>query len=747
MFTHREASAAGWKDPEMSRHLLPSVSEEDRLPASVATDAGAILHAGDTHGVPVPPPVWTEASLDADPSLLRFLFDHQQDMVCLKDGDGRWLFANPSFLQHLGLEQYAGVTNFKLAEQGHPAADAVRKAALHEEFAWLQGTPSQIEEMVLDERRGPRYFEVLRVPSFFPDGARRCILVVRRDITEIRSASTKLVLAGRMLDQSTDGVLMADADLHVIMVNPAFCEITGFSQEEALGLDPRVLTAGQQDAAQSREMWEMLENHGRWSGEVWNRRKSGQVFPQWLTLSVLRDRTSGEIGHYVAVLSDLSSTKAAEAKIATLSTQDIVTGLPNRAQSSLRATLALDRAEVQGSQLALMVIDVDHFKTLNDSLGHAAGDQILRTVGQRLAAAAGPVALVGRLGGDEFLVVLPGVQGTAEAAHTAQRLMEAVAEPLAVANLPMSISISVGVAVYPGDGDSFDTIFGRADSALHAAKRNGRASYQFAAGAMNEEALARLRLEAALRHALDTSGLRLEYQPLIDLSSGRTVGIEALCRWDDPEHGSVPPGVFIPLAEDSGLIVSLGAWVLRAACQQLRALHDAGHTELMVAVNLSARQFQRGVLLQQVEDALVASGIPPDKLELELTESVLLHDGAAVSSTLRQLKALGVKLSIDDFGTGYSSFAYLRRIKFDKIKIDQSFVHDLIDDPDNAAIVRGIISLALSLGLHVLAEGVETEAVAQRLRHLHCTYAQGYYFARPMRPEALQERLAAAKAA
>jgi diguanylate cyclase (GGDEF)-like protein len=455
---------------------------------------------------------------------------------------------------------------------------------------------------------------------------------------------------------------------------------------------------------------------------------------------VLRHRASEEITHYVAAFSDLSSTKAAEEKIAYLSTQDLVTGLPNRTQVALRAAVMLEHAASSREQLALLVIDVDNFKMLNDSLGHAAGDVVLRVVSNRLVESAGAHALIGRLSGDEFMVVVP-VPGTAEAAHAVRSLMDAVAAPTVVGGLPMSFSVSVGVSMYPADGDTFDVLFARADSALHAAKRDGRAMYQFASATMNDAALARLQLESALRRAIDGDALRLEYQPLIELASGKVIGLEALCRWDDPERGAVPPAVFIPVAEECGLIERLGGWVLKTAALQLSRWHAAGHPELFMAVNLSARQFQRGVVLQQVEAALVESGIQPGKLELELTESLLLHDEQVVMNTLRQLKALGVKLAIDDFGTGYSSFAYLRRFKFDKIKIDQSFVRDLIDDPDNAAIVRGIISLALSLGLDVLAEGVETELIAQRLKRLQCTYAQGYFFARPLRPEAVAARL------
>jgi diguanylate cyclase (GGDEF)-like protein/PAS domain S-box-containing protein len=677
-----------------------------------------------------------------DPGLLQAVFAHLPDFICLKDGEGRWLLTNPAARKHLQLSRRAqGFTDSELIGQNHPSADFLRQSALHEEAIWFSGQASRTEEVFADAHGATRFHDVLRAPTFEEDGRRRHMLVIRRDVTDLRSAATKLELAGRVLDQSTDGILIADADHRVVMVNAALCDIVGCSQEEALAQNPMALTAGQQEESVNQAIWDLLETQDKWSGEVWNRRRNGQVFPQWLTLSVLRHRATGSITHYVAAMADLSSTKAAEERIATLSTQDVVTGLSNRAQASLHATTALDRARTHGGQVALMVVDVDNFQVLNDSLGHAAGDQLLRTVAERLVAAAGPQAVVGRLGGDEFLIALPGLRHTAEAAQGARALMDAVAEPLALAEMPINVSISVGIALFPGDGDTFDALFRRADSALHVAKRGGRADYEFAMATMTDASLERLQLESALRHALDHDGLRLEYQPLVELVSGRIVGVEALCRWDDPQRGAVPPAVFIPLAEESGMIEQLGGWVLRTAALQLQALHQAGHTGLMMAVNLSARQFQRGVVLQQVEDALVQSGISPDKLELELTESVLLHDGEAVMSTLRQLKALGVKLSIDDFGTGYSSFAYLRRFKFDKIKIDQSFVRDLIDDPDNAAIVRGIISLALSLGLDVLAEGVETDAIAQRLRHLHCTYAQGYHFARPLRPQALLERL------
>ena len=677
--------------------------------------------------------------------LLGSVFRHLPDMVYLKDGEGRWLLTNPAARAVLGLtEQDAyGYTNLEIADRDHPQGEGLRQWALTDEATWQSGRASHMQEVADDGQGNLRWLDVIRVPTFGRRGQRMHLLMVRRDITDQRIAATKLELAGRVLEQSTDGIIVTDESNRIIMVNGAFTEITGYQASEVMGSDPKLLASGQHDSAFFQQMWKVLAEEGRWTGEVWNRRKNGEVYPQWLSLSALHQRAHGDVTHYVAAFSDLSSRKAAEEKIAYLSSQDVITGLPNRAHVALRSTLVIKHAKTTHEQVAMIVIDIDNFKTLNDSLGHAAGDQMLREVGLRLSQFADERSVVGRLSGDEFLILLRNVQGTAEAAHMVTALMHAVGQPMILADIPVNVSISAGIAMFPADGDQFDALFGRADSALYAAKRGGRGTYQFANATMNEAALERLRLESALRLAMENNALRLEYQPLIHLPSGRVVGAEALCRWDHPERGAIPPGVFIPIAEDCGLIEALGGWVLKTAALQLRAWHDAGQPELIMAVNLSARQFQRGVVLKQVEAALEISGIAPDRLELELTESVLLHDGEAVTTVLRRLQALGVKLSIDDFGTGYSSFAYLRRIKFDKIKIDQSFVRDLIDDPDNAAIVRGIISLALSLGLSVLAEGVETEEIAQRLRHLQCTYAQGYHFARPLRPEvfALQQGL------
>jgi diguanylate cyclase (GGDEF)-like protein/PAS domain S-box-containing protein len=679
--------------------------------------------------------------------LLSSVFRHLPDMVYLKDGEGRWLLANPSARAMRGARTQNGdrtaLHESLEADQRVDIDIDADLSALTVEATWQSGKISQVQETVDDGHGNLRYYDVTRVPSYGRRGQRLHQLVVRRDVTDQRNAATKLELAARVLEQSTDGIILTDADNHIVMVNAAFTEITGYQSDEVLGRDPRMLASGQHDQLFFAQMWKLLGEQGRWSGEIWNRRKNGEVYPQWLNLTALRQRSTDELTHYVAAFSDLSSRKAAEQKIAHLSSKDAVTGLANRTQATVQARLALKHAEAGGERVALVVVDVDHFKHLNDSLGHSVGDQLLREMGARLQALEREPSVVGRLSGDEFLVLLAGVQSTTEVAHAVRELMEVLGQPVQLGSVSVNVSVSAGIAMFPSDGADFETLFGRADAAMFAAKRKGRATYQFASALMNETAIDRLQIEGSLRAAIAQHALRLEYQPLVHLVSGRIVGAEALCRWDDPVRGAVPPSVFIPIAEDCGLIEALSGWVLMAATQQLRQWHDAGHTELMIAVNLSARQFQRGVVLQQVEAALVASGIAPERLELELTETVLLQDTEAVTATLRRLKALGVKLSMDDFGTGYSSLAYLRRFKFDKIKIDRSFVCDLIDDPDDAAIVRGIVSLAQSLGLSVLAEGVETEAIAQRLRHLQCTYAQGYLFDRPLRPEVFAARLGA----
>lgn len=435
---------------------------------------------------------------------------------------------------------------------------------------------------------------------------------------------------------------------------------------------------------------------------------------------------------YEQLRQEMVERRHAEARIEFLAYHDPLTELPNRLLIRDRFDKAAARARRNGTRLAMLFCDLDNFKTVNDSLGHVAGDTLLRESAKRLIGLLRAEDTVSRLGGDEFLIILGDLANADDAVPVLTKLLEQMQRPILVAGQELSVSVSIGVAVYPEDGSDFDSLLKKTDAAMYRAKETGRNNYRFFDQEMDQDASQRLRLYNGLRQALDRGELRLHYQPQVDLDSGRVIGAEALLRWESHELGMVPPGRFIPVAEDSGLIVAIGAWVIEEACRQAAAWRKAGLSDLVIAVNLSAVQFRHGDLARTVTAALEASGLEPSFLELELTESILLQDAETVLATVRQLAGLGVQMSIDDFGTGYSSLSYLKRFSVDKLKIDQSFVRDLATDPDDAAIVRAIIQMADSLGLKTIAEGVEDPLILDLLRKMGCNEAQGYHFAKPV---------------
>lgn len=424
--------------------------------------------------------------------------------------------------------------------------------------------------------------------------------------------------------------------------------------------------------------------------------------------------------------------KKAERQMEYLAHHDTLTGLPNRVLVQDRFAHAKSRADREGTKLALLFLDLDGFKTINDSLGHGVGDALLRQIAERLGGCVRDSDTISRLGGDEFLVLLSDITSADDTGPVLLKLLERLHEPVRVEARELSTSVSVGVSIYPDDGHDFDTLLKKSDMAMYRAKDAGRNTYRYFDEQMNVEAVEQLALRSDLRHALERSEFVLHYQPQIELATGRVIGAEALVRWNHPERGMVMPMRFIPAAEESGLIIPLGAWVMHEACRQAAAWRRAGLPPLVMAVNLSAVQFRRGDVEQTVIAVLEAAGLPPEWLELELTESILIHESEGVLATVRRLKQQGVRFSIDDFGTGYSSLSYLKRFEIDKLKIDRSFVRDLAVDADDAAIVRAIIQMARSLGLATIAEGVETDEMLSRLRAFGCDEAQGYYFARPM---------------
>ena len=553
---------------------------------------------------------------------------------------------------------------------------------------------------------------------------------------ERKHAEVQLQLKARVFEQGNEAIVITDDQSRIVRVNRAFCLITGYNEAEVLGRNPNLLSSGRQSPDFYQAMWAALQAHGQWQGELWNRRKDGSLYPEWLSISVLRDR-SGAVMNYVAIATDISRRKEDELKIRMLADFDPLTGLPNRRLLQDRIDTALSQAQRQGEALALMFLDLDRFKNVNDSLGHHAGDELLTQVAQRLKSVLREQDTVCRVGGDEFVLLCTSTDA-AGAAHVANKLLEITEQRYLVEQQELVITFSIGIALYPDDGDSFEKLSMSADTAMYRAKQAGRNAYRFFTAEMQLESSRQLELENGLRRALDLQQLYLVYQPQVSLSGGHVLGLEALLRWRHPTLGQVSPLEFIPVAEESGLILSIGEWVLRTATHQLRAWVDAGLPPLQLAVNLSAVQFRHPNLPDLVTQVLAEAGLEPHCLELELTESVAMNDPPGAIAIMNKLHQRGVRMSIDDFGTGYSSLSYLKRFKVYKLKIDQSFVRDISDDPDDKAIVVAVIALARSLGFQTIAEGVETQDQLDFLRHQGCDEVQGYFYSQPLQADALE---------
>jgi diguanylate cyclase (GGDEF)-like protein len=499
-----------------------------------------------------------------------------------------------------------------------------------------------------------------------------------------------------------------------------------------IGRSTSLLDSLQHDPEFYSQMRAELQREGRWSGELWQQRRDGNEFLCWLQTSAVAD-SNGQRGHYVAVLSDITDQKRAEQELRYLANYDTLTSLPNRTLLSERLSRAIVRARRNNRKIAVLFLDLDRFKDINDSLGHAAGDRILRAAANRLQETVGAQHTVARLGGDEFTVVLEDIDNAEEAEAIARELITAFEAPLDFDERhDVSISPSIGISLYPDHAQVPTDLLKHADTAMYQAKAIGRRTFMRYTDAMDIEIRRRATISAALRKVLDRGELRLVFQPRLSLADGRITGVEALLRWHSVEYGNIPPMQFIPLAEENGLILEIGEWALREACGVLKRWRQQGHETLTMAVNVSALQLLRGDLPDVVARVLEDTGVPADRLELELTESVIMANAEHTAATLQAFRKLGVSLAIDDFGTGYSSLAYLKRLPITTLKIDKEFIDDLTLDPDDEAITSTIISMAHSLGLNVVAEGVETEAQMYFLRNHGCDEIQGYWLARPL---------------
>jgi diguanylate cyclase (GGDEF)-like protein/PAS domain S-box-containing protein len=554
-----------------------------------------------------------------------------------------------------------------------------------------------------------------------------------------KMTSDELKLAASVFNESVEAIMIADSNGVILRVNPAFSRITGYSAAESIGQNPRLLRSAHHGQEFYRDFWHNLLEQGNWQGEIWNRRKSGETFPAWQTITAVYD-SEGQVARYIAIFSDITDRKLSEERIFHLAHFDVVTGLPNRAAFQNHLERAIVHAERRHKQLSLLFLDLDHFKLINDTSGHPAGDELLRQVAGRIQSLVREDDIVARLGGDEFTLLLPDVDDDRVAAMVCEKILGDLARPFRLGQDEMVVSCSIGVASYPGDGRDSATLLKNADAAMYQAKARGRNNFQFYTAEINARAQQRLSLESAMRRGMENGEFLLHYQPQVNIESGHIIGVEALLRWQHPEQGLISPATFIPVAEDSGLIVPLGEWVMREACRQHQQWIDAGMPLMRMAVNLSARQFNTH-LVHMVAGAIRATGVNPEYLELELTESIIMENVEATVDTLYELRDMGVYLSIDDFGTGYSSMAYLKRFPIDKLKIDQSFIRDLARDADDAAIVSATIAMAHSLNLTVIAEGVESLQQLQFLQAHGCEEMQGYYFSRPLPAEDISQLL------
>ncbi|NMX57113.1 EAL domain-containing protein [Pseudomonas edaphica] len=541
----------------------------------------------------------------------------------------------------------------------------------------------------------------------------------------------RLQQAAAVFDCTREGVLVTDAQGLIVHVNRAFMEITGYSREDVMGERPSLFKSGRHSSNFYQQMFQTLERTGEWSGEIWNRRKSGEIYPQWQTIRVIHN-DQGQVSHYVAVFSDISAIKDSEHELAHLAHHDPLTDLPNRLLFTDRAEQALASAQVHKRGCALLLMDLDHFKIINDSLGHNVGDQLLKAVGERLKGLFGPGVTLARLGGDEFAVLAESCPQVVQAAALAQRMLDAMKEPFVFDGNQLFISASIGISLFPSDALSAEQLLRNADSALFKAKSAGREGYALYTEELTAHAQHRVEIASELRRALDQQELRVYYQPVHDLQDSRLVGVEALVRWQHPERGLVPPGEFIPIAERTGLIADIDAWVMDQACRQMGQWLADGAPLSFIAVNVSSRLFARRELYEQVAQVLHTTGLDPAYLELEVTESAVMEDPEVALEQLHRLRELGLRLAIDDFGTGYSSLLRLKRLPVQKLKIDQGFVAGLPWDEDDAAIVRVVIALAKSMGMQVHAEGIEQVEQARFLLAQECDLGQGYWFGRPV---------------
>ena len=702
-------------------HVTPLLREQNRV-------AGAILLFTDNTTL-----YEIEKSGRENQDRLLAVMNNSVSLMAVKDASGRYQFANPKFERSFGFQrgEVVGKTDFQLFPPS--VSDLFRESELES----MRLRKDIEREEVLRLGGEDRYFLVVRFPLFDDDGAITGVCFQATDITERKHAEEQLRLAARVFDRAAEGVLVTDINQCILTVNDSFTNVTGYAREDVVGKTPQIMSSGKHPPAFYADMWEKISERGWWQGEIWNRRKNGNLYLEWLSINTVKDQ-EGAVVNYVAMFSDITLVRESQHRVEFLATHDDLTGLPNRTLFNDRLRLALARSARSKESVAVLFLDLDNFKVVNDTLGHDAGDKLLKQAAGRLLECVRTEDTVARLGGDEFVILLEASERH-EAAMTAQRLIKSICMGYLLDGHECFVSVSIGISMFPEDAVDPNGLMRNADAAMYRAKDQGKNSFQFFTPELAEQANQRMGIETGLRHAIDQSELVLEYQPQVNLATNAVEGMEALVRWCRAGE-IISPAVFIPIAEESHLIVAIDEWVLSQVCKQILAWDAAGLPAIRVSVNISARHFRKSDMVTDLIRIITEEGVAPSRLCIEITEGVLM-DIERAQRMLAELVDFGLSISLDDFGTGFSSLSYLKRFPIHELKIDKSFVDGIASNADDRAIASTIIALASNLGMKVVAEGVEEVDQNAELTALGCGNGQGYLYARPMRGEAFLDWL------
>lgn len=686
-------------------------------------------------------------------ALSRFVdrvMDTMDDLLFVIDTEGRILRLNT------GVERELGFTEAELlgtgiddllppAEQQHlaghlPTLPWPIKSALLEAVR-LNGYYTGEHELLGKNQDSSKAIYWLKSSLLHSEqGKLEGAVVTALNITELKDRETRLRLSAKVFETSSEAIFITDPQGTILEVNEAFCAITGYERFEVLSRNPRMLKSNLHDRSFYKNLWQSLLNEGEWKGEIWDRRKNGEFCPMLLSINAVTDKL-GQLTHYVAISTDISHQKQTEQELKQLAYYDVLTGLPNRFLFKDRFEHEICLAQRNNARLALFFLDLDHFKNVNDSLGHWAGDSLLKIIATRIQDCLRKTDTVARMGGDEFTVILPGLIGITDATELARKLVDAMTRPAQINDHTVFVGVSIGIAIFPDDGDDFDTLTKHADTAMYAAKAKGRGMFQYFEAGMNEAAHQRLSLENALRLAIEQEEFQLYYQPKADSALNRITGAEALVRWRRPGFGIIPPDRFIPIAEETALIIPLGKWILKTVCLQANKWADK-QKGFRIAINLSPLQLLADDFIAILDLILDETHTNPEWIELEVTEGLVMHDIEKVTERLQQIRARGIHIAMDDFGTGYSSLSYLQKLPIHTLKIDRSFISAYNDDSDSneAAFIKTIVSMGQVLNMKVVAEGVETESQLALLQSYGCHEIQGYYLSPPVPADEFQRR-------